>query len=294
MPLSDRHYMRTKHPPNCTCVDCINRRLGIKPSKYHKKIKNRRMIALLKSIIRILLNLFTVAGLIAIAWYGYIVFGHDVKNTVVGALIFLAGLLIWVLFIKYILRLYRRIWPSFKLTTFSIIIIVIVLAFAGVKPISGYKDSLITNIDSFIEEYRSGGGQLSALSNEESVAIQDYEYIFNEYRISNGLEPLIFTDDLNNIAVLRLEELFTDYSHHSQGSYNIHLAENIAMSYEELSNSSALVMWKNSPGHNANMLNSSYKNTGYANGNGYAVQLFTEWETLNGEPELPPGWYFDD
>ena len=27
MPLSDRDYIRGKHPPNCTCAECTNRRL---------------------------------------------------------------------------------------------------------------------------------------------------------------------------------------------------------------------------------------------------------------------------
>jgi hypothetical protein len=30
MPLTDRDYMKGKHPPSCTCVDCVNERLGIK------------------------------------------------------------------------------------------------------------------------------------------------------------------------------------------------------------------------------------------------------------------------
>ncbi len=29
MPLSDRDYTRGEHPPTCTCVDCVNKRLGI-------------------------------------------------------------------------------------------------------------------------------------------------------------------------------------------------------------------------------------------------------------------------
>jgi uncharacterized protein YkwD len=64
------------------------------------------------------------------------------------------------------------------------------------------------------------------------------------------------------------------------------------MSTGFLSNSDALASWQNSPGHNANMLDSSYRYTGYAIGNGYAVQVFTEYPTIDGEPQLPPGWYW--
>lgn len=50
MPLSDRDYMRGKHPPACTCVDCVNKRmkkLGIKSHKprtktYHATKENRK------------------------------------------------------------------------------------------------------------------------------------------------------------------------------------------------------------------------------------------------------------
>ena len=44
MPLSDRDYMKGKHPPYCTCVDCVNNRLkrsGIKPQKYGKSRKDK-------------------------------------------------------------------------------------------------------------------------------------------------------------------------------------------------------------------------------------------------------------
>jgi len=44
MPIGDRDYVRGEHPPNCTCVDCVNRRLGIwkersssKPSRHKTK-----------------------------------------------------------------------------------------------------------------------------------------------------------------------------------------------------------------------------------------------------------------
>jgi len=127
-----------------------------------------------------------------------------------------------------------------------------------------------------------------------STDTSDYADKYNAYRQSKGLQPLLFTDDLNRLARLRLEELRRNFSHTSAGGYNSHLAENIGMSTGSLSNSGALSMWKGSPGHNANMLDRDYRYTGYACGGGYAVQLFTEYPTVNGEPQLPPGWYWDD
>jgi uncharacterized protein YkwD len=124
--------------------------------------------------------------------------------------------------------------------------------------------------------------------------VQDYAERFNQYRKQNGLQPLIFTDDLNQMAELRLRELYSNFSHYSAGNYNGHLAENITMSTGFLNNSGALAMWQSSPGHNANLLDSKYKYTGYAIGNGYAIQLFTSYRTINGKPQLPEGWYWID
>ena len=108
------------------------------------------------------------------------------------------------------------------------------------------------------------------------------------------MSTLIFTDDLNKVAELRAGEIRTDFSHHSLGGYNLDLGENIAMQTFFLSDLGAFNLWCNSPGHRANMLDDSYEYTGYANRHGYAVQLFSQFETINGVPQLPPGWYWDE
>jgi hypothetical protein len=41
MPLSDRDYMKGKHPPSCTCVDCVNKRLGIVTHRNRHKSKHQ-------------------------------------------------------------------------------------------------------------------------------------------------------------------------------------------------------------------------------------------------------------
>jgi len=102
------------------------------------------------------------------------------------------------------------------------------------------------------------------------TSVADYANKFNQYRQSKGLPPLEFTDDLNRVAKLRLEQIKTNFSHDGAGNYG----ENIAKGSLLLTNSEALKMWQDSPGHNRNMLNGRYKYTGYANGNGYAVQVF--------------------
>jgi hypothetical protein len=40
MPLSDRGYIRGEHPPNCSCVECVNKRLGIHKKNLKTTINN--------------------------------------------------------------------------------------------------------------------------------------------------------------------------------------------------------------------------------------------------------------
>jgi hypothetical protein len=42
MPLSDRDYIRGKHPPYCNCVYCVNNRLGIVTRKIKKQYPNNQ------------------------------------------------------------------------------------------------------------------------------------------------------------------------------------------------------------------------------------------------------------
>jgi len=196
-----------------------------------------------------------------------------------------------------------------------LIIGTIVAAFAGVEPLSTYKDTAFNKVSEWWDSITGTTDNtiLTTTSTQTTPATStaptivpssptiprtvdkaNYAVLFNEYRQSKGLQPLEFNDDLNRVATLRLAEIKDDFSHNSIGQYNRNLAENIAMSTGFLSDSGALRMWQNSPGHNANMLDSEYKYTGYAAGGGYAVQVFTEFPTINGVPQLPPGWYFTD
>jgi uncharacterized protein YkwD len=122
--------------------------------------------------------------------------------------------------------------------------------------------------------------------------ISEYETLFNQYRVDHGRKPLIFTDDLNRLAALRLEEIKGDYSHKSEGDYNYHLAENIIDNINN--NDMAIRHWGMSVGHKLNMLDPDFIYTGYATDHGYAVQLFSTYETIDGVPQLPPGYHWPD
>jgi hypothetical protein len=331
MPISDRDYIRGQHPPTCTCAECVARRLNkvkkqnipedkqtdritVKwPSKLTRKTIFKPWHWIPPSIIKLLLCLLIITGLADIIHRGYRLFTHH-TDPIINTVIFLVEIGIWFWVITVLRsRRYKYRKPKFKLILTVVIVITIVCAFAGIEPLSSYKDNVFSLVNNYLEEQKLSREDVK-ISEEEAIVDEDntvtskwipegvtnisvsnYEEIFNQYRQSQGYEPLIFSDDLNHIATFRLAEIKLDYSHYSKGGYNKHLAENInRISFGSLSNYEALNIWKASPLHNKNILDPNYIYTGYANGGGYAVQLFSSYETINGEPQLPPGLYWDD
>ncbi len=173
-----------------------------------------------------------------------------------------------------------------RLIVFCLVATFVATALAGIEPMSSYKDSLVAKWNNLSEEQ------------DKQQVDNDYANKFNQFRQLNGLQPLIFIDDLNRVAALRLEEIKINFSHSSAGNYNQHLGENITeqtlYGIGILSNSEALDAWKNSYSHRENMLNGSYRYTSYAIGGGYAIQIFSKFDTFNGIPQLPPNWHFSE
>jgi uncharacterized protein YkwD len=294
MPLSDRNYMKGKHPPACTCVDCVNKRLkklGIKPPKqtkysrsesphqrqqaeYYRTKRTRekhiypRHVNIIANIVLVLIVIFIIGiiggGIFAIskyhnnAWEWVTQKYGSVANSVVN-------------FKDKTINSFSNTNTNSQSTTTNVI--------TSPTVQTSKTPDIIDKVSSAVKTF--------VLWDTDT---NNYAVIFNQYRQTSGKLPLIFTDDLNKIATLRLDEIRMSYNHQSIGGYNKYLAENIVKGSN--SNQESLTAWENSPGHNANMLDSDYKYTGYAAGGGYAVQVFTEWNTINGIPQLPPGWYF--
>lgn len=67
------------------------------------------------------------------------------------SVILILGIVIWILLIKLSRsRRYRLVGPSFKLTAFSAISLLLILSFAGVQPLATYKDSVVSEIGSIL------------------------------------------------------------------------------------------------------------------------------------------------
>jgi uncharacterized protein YkwD len=107
-----------------------------------------------------------------------------------------------------------------------------------------------------------------------SVEAEFLDYI-NKYRAAQGLGPVVATVKLTDAAKWMSQDMAQkDYMNHtdSQGrdpfermeafgyNYNTYKAENLAAGQE--TGREAYIAWRNSPGHNKNMLDPNFKAIG--------------------------------
>jgi len=233
MPIDDRDYVRGKHPPTCTCTECVNKRLGgvrrrfgipwgkkasLKPietkttsdkgvgdEKEQKRssfrvpnwllailcifascfvglglsvfiksftplwlmlgfsviyciekwlyfVLSRRKHSWLGKLYRLFLNSALLSLLGFIIWSGIRLFSQQfIYSELIGSLLFIGEILLFVWMWRVVKRNSWR-WPNMKLTAFSLMCVVVILSFAGVKPLSLYKDAVFDRVSSYLEE----------------------------------------------------------------------------------------------------------------------------------------------
>lgn len=100
----------------------------------------------------------------------------------------------------------------------------------------------------------------------------------NEYRLQNNVNELEMTDKLNEFAQAWAKTMFeTGELKHSKRPFNsgenIFYGSNRIFTLKEFSYW-RLQTWKESSGHNKNMLDNWYTKSGYGFYEGYAVQIF--------------------
>ena len=107
---------------------------------------------------RLILNLFILALLILIIWFGINLFSQQFsENVLVGSLIFLFEIALFIWLWRIVNKnSWRR--PSMKLTLTCLIIAFLVFAFAGVEPMATYKNNAL---DFFSSSYKQLTGSLS-------------------------------------------------------------------------------------------------------------------------------------
>jgi len=199
--------MRGEHPPYCTCKECTKKRLGKflgqKPEKRRKDPRETKPVVPQKtkplrtqatapirflrkiwrkiplSIHKLFLSLIVIAGLVDIIRRGYLLFTQrtdPIRNTV----IFLVELGLW-LWIVVILRSrrYKYRQPKLKLVFITVIAITLVCAFAGIEPLSSYKDEVFNSITDYLEE-RQAIREAAEIAEAEKLATEEEARIESE------------------------------------------------------------------------------------------------------------------
>lgn len=145
-----------------------------------------------------------------------------------------------------------------------------------VKPIypnsSGSSSGTSTNTGSG----NSSGGTTSQ-SNTSSLTADELETfnLINQQRANNGLSALKVDSELQRVARIKAQDMVNNnYFDHNSPTYGtpFNMMKNFGITYKTAgenlagnsSNSAAVTAWMNSPGHRANILNSSYNYTGLA------------------------------
>lgn len=150
---------------------------------------------------------------------------------------------------------------------------------------------------------------LGLLTPQKAEALDSEEQAFlvaiNDYRAQNGLGPLELNDSLNNVARWMATDLgVNNYFSHTDSlgrdpfqrmdqmgyNYNTWRGENLVAGTE--TSAYAFQMWRDSPGHSANMLGANYTVIGiarvYTATSNYGWYWATEFGGEGGSPPPPP------
>ncbi|MBA7477746.1 hypothetical protein ES707_13160 [subsurface metagenome] len=179
-----------------------------------------------------------------IIWSGIKLFSQQYfSSSLVGSLVFLAELVFFIWMWRTVSKNSWR-WPSMKLTALSLMCLFLIFAFAGVPPMSDYKDGLITEWNTYWAEQKTETSDTAPteISNNnsditsteakndnsessyahptesfiEELTISVYTLVNNE-RTQYGLRPLVTDSLLTSLAVEHSEEMVLyDYFSHER------------------------------------------------------------------------------
>lgn len=98
---------------------------------------------------RLVLNLSLLSLLGLLIWSGVLLFSQRfMQSPLVGSLVFVFEFAVFIWLCRVVSRNSWR-QPSMKLTVFSVIGLFLIFSFAGVQPLSAYKDSLFSSISTY-------------------------------------------------------------------------------------------------------------------------------------------------
>jgi uncharacterized protein YkwD len=310
----------SEHPPACTCADCCEKRLkklGIR-SRNDRQFQDEGKRSRFShhphksstggfSFIKLFIQILVFASVIGICLLGYFAFSHKITPSI-GAISFLSTICIFIILIKLShSRRYRWKKPSFTLVFWSGVGIILICTFAGIQPLSDYKDSIFTWVSQEYNNFSQKPPTNSTVASVPSSSIQtnrnsssddnwisdvrqslfptdeeiqsDAFKIVNDARMKAGLSPLKNDAKLAALAkehcvnMQKLNILSHDGfdSRMRRSSYS-YVGENVAEGYH--SAQSLVDGWLSSPGHRKNIMDPNFRYAGLAYVDGWADQMF--------------------
>jgi hypothetical protein len=141
--------------------------------------------------LKLFLSLLTIFGFVGIIYQGYILFTQQI-SPIIGTIIFLVGIGLWI-WIVTILRIskYRYSQPRLWMVLVSLLIITLTCAFAGIEPLSTYKDETIQKTFSFTEMVTDKMPSITNSISDEPILLPiattthiwaDWEIVFGYHR----------------------------------------------------------------------------------------------------------------
>ena len=127
-----------------------------------------------------------------------------------------------------------------------------------------------SNSNTGTSQNNNKGTTTSSNMNSDEKEVFD---LINKQRIQNGLSPLKENSELQRVARIKAQDMVNNnYFSHTSPTYGspFDMMKSFKISYNTAgeniagnsSNSDAVTAWMNSPGHRANILNSSFNQTG--------------------------------
>lgn len=242
--------------------------------KFHRSSKSRAFRSLGQIATKIFICLTAIAIFIFLVWSGYYLFLQK-ENPVWGtspawkASTFLVGLVAFIINIR-ILRShrYKRVTPSFKLVALCLLILVVVLAFAGVEPLRHYKDDLFSFSEEKTEQVKDAYANWQAereQAAEKKLAEQEKEVhnLINSERTKIGLTPVSWSQEMYALAkdqsnkMANEDRLFHSNRYALQGGENCWGGEGHNWTPKDIVDS-----WMGSPPHRAWILDPRVRTAG--------------------------------
>ena len=268
-----------------------------------KKRRWRRPARSTRWIVKLCLNLLILVGLGFLVRFGYQLFTEQTEP-LKNSIILMLGITAWILIIRLARSIrYRWVSPSFKLTAFSVISVLLILSFAGVEPLATYKDAVIeglTTATKSIEPIAPPETSPPTISYTEAEAEELIIALVNHERQQFGLctlskDPLLTSLAKEHSTSMVENNFFGHERYPGEQSFSYNQppgtirGENLSktptrrlipgpyLSLQEVCQW-AVSGWMDSPGHRENILEPKFTKTGvgvrFSGGYLYITQMF--------------------